>query len=559
MKNTKFKNKVIEIIAPIVATTTTLANTFVPVITTTQLTATVVYADSSSSSDSIYYGTYIIIGRQTQEPHVTQSYSVSISGGSTTYNIFLPNQQVQTFKNYINEEHQWYLQSQHLINLGNMAVGAGNELYELYLEEKNLINQFARLLTPKNLTSLALGATLYTVGTYAPVLKEAMVGADNMAKQMVMYTSQALNEVQNAINNSIPAAERQAVMSCVTYTLSLSHQISGLQQQDIVNYLSRSGQGALNSLINSCLRGESIVQAFHNDLTAINNYLRKFNPRTWMADDIQQVGLQEGPNHNLSTTDTISNTNSNLMSLFNPQTVAKVMLISAQPAVHYNPSASAIVPQFVYVTLPDGSKLLISPANFDEDIKAIVGEQMFYTMASITSAANFDTYYNQYIVPVNDALNLSGNEYYNYWYVFYNMIHTYFYAYQHGTLPPPHDDIMVTQQDLNNMLVQIRKTASAITKLYTARFEKETLQYLYQDAVQNEEKYNAEHGTNTKPPAPEPANSEGGSGGSSGGSGGSGGSGNDSGGSGSSGQIIADTITLPYRQAKQTIQTVQYG
>jgi len=105
-------------------------------------------------------------------------------------------------------------------------------------KKKNLINQFARLLTPKNLTSLALGATLYTVGTYAPVLKEAMVGADNMAKQMVMYTSQALNEVQNAINNSIPAAERQAVMSCVTYTLSLSHQISGLQQQDIVNYLS---------------------------------------------------------------------------------------------------------------------------------------------------------------------------------------------------------------------------------------------------------------------------------------------------------------------------------
>jgi len=556
MKNTKFKNKVIEIVTPIVATTTTLANTFVPVITTTQLTATVVYADSSTSSDSIYYGNYIIIGQQTQEPYVSQSYSVSISGGSTTYNIYLPNQQVNTFQNYVNAQHQWYIQSQHLINLGNMAIGAGNELYQLYLEEKNLVSQFARILTPKNLTSLALGAALYTVGTYAPVLKEAMVGADNMAKQMVMYTSQALNEVQNAINNSIPAAERQAVMSCVTYTLSLSHQISGLQQKDIEKYLSTSGQGAFNSLVNNCLQGESIVQAFHNNQTAINNYLRQYNPRTWMSEDIQQAGLQEDQNGNLSASDTIVDTNSNLMSLFNPQIVAKDMLIAAQPAVHYNPSASAIVPQFVYITLPNNSKLLISPANFGEDIKAIVGEQMYYTMASITSASNFDTYYNQYIVPVNNALHLSGNEYYNYWYVFYNMINTYFYAYQHGTLPPPHDDIMVTQQDLNNMLIQIRKTAKAITKLYTARFEKETLQYLYQDAVQNEEKYNAEHGMNTKPPAPQPANPQGSSGGSGGSSGSSGSSG---GGSGGSGQLTADATTLPYRQPKQTTQIIQYG
>jgi len=499
MRNTTFKNKAIKFAIPIVATTTVL-----------------VYAQTDQDYTP---GNYIIIGSPSAP---STSYNVSISGGSTTYYMYLPQQQATPFQNY--NPPQWNLFNSNVLSLGNLALGAGSGLYQMSLANpQQLLGGFSNILNPQTLTGLGLASILYTVGTYAPVLKEAMVGADNISKQMAMFTSQGISAMQNAIN-SLPSGVQQAVQACVTYNLTGGQQFSGLSLNQVSSYLgsSTASQSAFNSLVDTCMQGQSIVQTFNGNIQAINSYLNQFNPRTWMADDIQQAGLILGSNSNLYASDTLANSSANLTALFNPQLVAKDMLIAAQPAVQYNQSASTVVPQFVYITLPSGSNLLVSLANFDQDIKAIVKEQMDYTLASITNATNFDTYYNQYVVPVDNALSLTGNDFYNYWYTLYNTIQTYLYAYKNGTLPPPHDNIMITQQDLNNMEAQIDSTRKNLTNLYTAYFEKETLQYLQQEAQQNEQKYMAEHYMNNKPapvpqsasanqspPQPQPANQNG--------------------------------------------------
>jgi len=493
MRNTKFKNKAIKFAIPVIAT------------------ATLVYAQTQTDLDYTP-GNYIIIGSPTAPD---TNYNVSISGGSTTYYMYLPQQQATPFQSY--SPPQWNLYNTLLSSLGNLALGAGSGLYNMSLANpQQLLGGFANVLNPQTLTGLGLASILYTVGTYAPVLKEAMVGADNISKQMAMFASQGLSAMQNAIN-ALPDGEKQAVQACVTYNLTGGSQFSGLSLNQVMSYLGNNSQSQFNQLIDSCMQGESIAQMFNYNAQAINAYLNQFNPRSWMADDIQQAGLQPDQNNNLVASDTLANSSANLTSLFNPQLVAKDMLIAAQPEVQYSQSAHNIVPQFVYITMPDGSKLLVSLANFDQDIKAIVKQQMDYTLSSITSTTDFDTYYNQYVVPINNALSLTGNDIYNYWYTLYNAIQTYLYAYQNGTLPPPHDNIIVTQQDLNNMEAQIASTRKNLTNLYTAYFEKETLQYLQQEAQENEQKYMAEHYMNNKPapasgsqspPAPQPAGTE---------------------------------------------------
>jgi hypothetical protein len=449
-------------------------------------------------------GNYIIIGNPNAS---SNNYSISISGGSTSYETYLPQQQATPFQSY--SPPQWNLYNTLISSLGNLGFGAGYGLYNMNLANPgNLAGVFGEIASPQAFANLVLPAALYAVGTYAPVLKEALVGADNISKQMTMFTTQAINSVQNAIN-SLPDGEKQAVQACISYNLS-GGQFTGLSLYSVTNYLGNNSQSQFNQLVDSCMQGESIVQAFGGNAQAISNYISQFNPRNYMADDIQQAGLTVGPNGNLSASDTVVNQSASLDSLFNPQIVAKDMLIATQPAVQYNSSARNIVPQFVYITLPSGSRLLVSLANFDQDIKAIVDDQMYNTLMSITNATSFDAYYNQYVVPVNNALSLTGTDFYNYWYTIYSMIQAYLYAEQNGTLPPPHDDVIVTPQDLNDMQEQIDLSIKNLKNLYIAYFEKETLKYLQQDALENEQKYKAEQVMNSTPaPPPQPANQNG--------------------------------------------------
>ena len=483
MKNTTFKNKIITLSIPIAATTA------------------LVYAETQDYTP----GHYIIIGHKTQEPN--QSSSITISGGSTSYEIYKPGEQVTPFQNY--NPPQWNLYNTLIQSLGNLALGAGYGLYNMNLSNPgSLAGVFGEITSANAFGQLALPAMLYAVGTYAPVLKEAIVGADNISKQMTMFTAQAINSAINTIN-SLPSGVKEAVQSCVTYNLTGGQnggQFAGLSLSSVTNYFSNTDQSAFNSLVDNCMQGENIAQMFNYNSQSIDAYLNQFNPRyAWMQGDIQQASLTVGPNGNLSASDTVNQSNS-VDSLFNPQIVAKDMLIATQPEVQYNQSTSNIEPQFVYIKLPSGSRLLVSIANFDQDIKAIVDEQMYNTLMSITNSTSFDTYYNQYVAPVNNALSLTGSDFKNYWYTIYSTIQTYLYAEQNGTLQPPHDNVFITQADLNDMKEQIDLSIENLKKVYIAYFEKETLKYLQQDALENEQKYKADQEMNSKPPPPQPAN-----------------------------------------------------
>jgi len=494
MKNTKFKNKVIEFTIPIIATAT--------------LTSTLmIYADNNSNLDYTP-GNYIIIGGNTSSSN--QLPNVSISGGGISYHTYQTGVQMSPFQHY--KPPQWNL-SNSLYNslitsLGNLAFGVGSGLYNMDLASPgNLAGIFGEIASPQMFGQLTLPAILYAVGTYSPVLKEALVGADNISKQMVMFSSQAISSLQNAID-SLPDGQKQAVQSCISYNLT-GGQYAGLSQTSVTSFLGNNSQTAFNSIVDSCMKGESIVQAFHGNPQAINSYLNQFNPRVWVSDDIaqqEQKGLMyKGANGNLDAVDTISSTASSLYSLFNPKRVAKDMLIASMPKVHYSQTAKNIVPQFVYITLPNGQKILVSLANFNQDIRAIVNIQFYNTLESMTNATNFDSWYNQYVVPMNNAVSLTGKyltnqkALYNDWYTLYYSIKTYDYAYTHGKFPPPNDDMIFTKKDATEYDKIIINLTKSLESLYRAYFKASTYVYLLQDAQQNEEKYMAEHGMNSKP------------------------------------------------------------
>jgi len=491
MKNTKFKDKAIKLVMPIAA-----ASTLVYATTTTDYTP----------------GHYIIITGNSPTPSL--NYNVQISGGSSSYHIYKPGQEVNPFQNY--NQSQWEFNnsySSNILSIANLLFGGGASLYGLNLMNPGaLTGVFGNIASLNTFGQLALPAALYIIGTYTPILKEAVTAADNISKQMAMFTNQALGSIQNAIN-SLPNGVRQAVQACISYNVSGG--LTGLSLNTVENYLSNGGQAALNNVVDNCIQGEDLLAEFNYNPATVNQYLNQFNPRAWMISDIQQAGLVQNPQDgNLYASATVNPSN-NLISLFNPQLVAKDMLIASQPAVQYNPNlgsgtVGAIVPQYVYITLPNNSKLLVSLANFNEVTKAITAEQMYYTLTSFTNATDFDSYYNQYVVPVNNALSITSQDFYNYWYTLYKAIQTYEYAYEHGgRLPWPHDDVVLTQPELAKMEEQLQDTISKLTNLYTAYFRKDTLAFLQQDAQENEEELMAKKELNHRPgspPPPTPAN-----------------------------------------------------
>ena len=486
MKNTKFKNKAIKLVAPIVATTT---------LTSTAL----VFANSDAPIDYTR-GHYIIIGAQqgSSYPRIT------IHSGSTTYHFYSSGQQMHPFQNYKPSPLQINNTQQNILSIANLLFSGGAGLYIMNLENPmNLAGVFSDIAYPNTFGQLALPIALYIVGTYTPVLKEAVAAADNISKQMAMFTNQTLGSLQNAIN-TLPNGVRQVVQACLTYDISGG--LTGLSQEAVETFLSNSWQSGLNNIVDQCMQGENILAALSSsgiiDQAAVNTYLNQFNPRAWMTSDIQQAGLSPDQNGNLYASDTLVSSTNNLTSLFNPQLVAKDMLIAAMPDFQYSQTVGAIVPQFVYITLPNNSKLLVSTANFKQVTKAIVAEQMYYTTKNMLNATSFSSYYYQYVEPVNNALNLTGQDFYNYWYAIYEAVQTYEYASKYGTLPPPHNYIVVTQKDLEEMHEQLEQAVANLTKLYTAYFRKETLKYLQQDAQENEAKYMAEQETNNRPGYP---------------------------------------------------------
>ena len=490
MKNTKFKDKVIKLVMPIAAATTLVYAT-----TTTDYTP----------------GHYVIITGNSPTPSL--NYNVQISGGTSSYHIYQPGQEVNPFQSY--NQSQWGINhsySSNILSIANLLFGGGAGLYGLNLMNPGaLTGVFGNIASLNTFGQLALPAALYIIGTYTPVLKEAVTAADNISKQMAMFTNQALGSIQNAIN-SLPNGVRQAVQACISYNVSGG--LTGLSLNTVENYLSNGGQAALNSVVDNCIQGEDLLAKFNYNPTAVNSYLNQFNPRAWMTSDIQQAGLVQGQDGNLYASGTVNPSN-NLISMFNPQLVAKDMLIASQPAVQYNPNlgsgtVGAIVPQYVYITLPNNSKLLVSLANFNEVTKAITAEQMYYTLTSFTNTTDFDSYYNQYVVPVNNALSITSEDFYNYWYTLYKAIQTYEYAYEHGgRLPWPHDDVVLTPQELAKVKEQLQDNITKLTNLYTAYFRKDTLAFLQQYAQENEEEYMAKKELNHhpgSPPPPTPAN-----------------------------------------------------
>jgi|GEM_PF-2002745 len=482
MKNTKFKDKVIKLVIPIAA-----ASTLVYATTTTDYTP----------------GHYVIITGNSPTPSL--SYNVQISGGISSYHIYKPGQEVNPFQNYNASEWELYnFYRSNILSIGNLLFGGGAGLYGLNLTNPGaLAGIFENIASLNTFGQLALPAALYIIGTYTPVLKEAVTAADNISKQMAMFTNQALGSIQNVIN-SLPNGVRQAVQACISYNVSGG--LTGLSLNTVETYLNDGGQAALNSVVDNCIQGEDLLAKFNYNQAVVNSYLDQYNPRAWMTSDIQQAGLVQGQDGNLYASGTVNPSN-HLISLFNPQLVAKDMLIAEQPEVHYvhNSNINAIVPQYVYITLPNGSKLLVSLANFNEVTKAITAEQMYYTLTSLTNATDFDSYYNQYVVPVNNALSITSEDFYNYWYTLYKAIQTYEYAYEHGgRLPWPNDDVVLTPQELAKMKEQLQDTISKLTNLYTAYFRKDTLAFLQQDAKENEEEYMAKKELNHHPGSPQP-------------------------------------------------------
>ena len=143
MKDTKFKNKVIKLVIPIAAA------------------STLVYATTTDYTP----GHYVIITGNSPTPSL--NYNVQISGGTSSYHIYQPGQEVNPFQSY--NQSQWGINhsySSNILSIANLLFGGGAGLYGLNLMNPGaLTGVFGNIASLNTFGQLALPAALYIIGT----------------------------------------------------------------------------------------------------------------------------------------------------------------------------------------------------------------------------------------------------------------------------------------------------------------------------------------------------------------------------------------------------------
>jgi len=196
-----------------------------------------------------------------------------------------------------------------------------------------------------NWKSLAFPLALYTVATYFPIVKEALVGAEYISDFIASLTNMNCESAMKMIN-AYNKKTSKIVRACVLKRLGKNINIWTATPSQIEKALAGVSEAQIKKAYDYCINHASLLDAF--PLPDVAKWLKKFNPRHWiMCNYVKAFHLQDlGKEYNADK--------KILVEGGDITTVAKLYLLAITPEFIIDSQTKQVLLKPIY--LKDGSK-----------------------------------------------------------------------------------------------------------------------------------------------------------------------------------------------------------
>ncbi len=153
----------------------------------------------------------------------------------------------------------------------------------------------------ENWKDIAFPLALYTLGTYFPVVKEALVGAEYLADNVAQLKNFNCESAMNMIKTYNKKGSK-IVRACVLKRIGRHLNIWTATQEEIENAVKDVSESEIRSAYDYCMNNATIFDAL--PIPDINKYLKKYNPRKLiMCKYASKLGLDDlGDKYNADRT-----------------------------------------------------------------------------------------------------------------------------------------------------------------------------------------------------------------------------------------------------------------
>ncbi len=143
-----------------------------------------------------------------------------------------------------------------------------------------------------NWKSLALVASFYTLGTFFPILKEAMVGAEIIADNIAKLRNLDCNSAMEMMNHYYKGTSR-IVRSCVLKRIDPKLNVWSASKKEIAEAIEKAGEPKVKEAYNYCMNNANLFDVFNTN-EELSKWLKLNNLRRWIACNyVSAFGLKD--------------------------------------------------------------------------------------------------------------------------------------------------------------------------------------------------------------------------------------------------------------------------
>jgi hypothetical protein len=192
-----------------------------------------------------------------------------------------------------------------------------------------------------NWKSLAFPLALYTVATYFPIVKEAMVGAEYISDMIASLSNMNCQSAMKMIE-AYNKKTSKIVRACVLKRLGKNINIWTASPSQIEKALSDVSEAEIRKAYDYCMNHASLLDAL--PLSDVKKWLKKLNPRKWIACNyVKAFGLKDlGKEYNADR--------KILVEGGNLETVAKLYLLAITPEFVIDERTKRVLLKPIYLT-----------------------------------------------------------------------------------------------------------------------------------------------------------------------------------------------------------------
>jgi hypothetical protein len=263
-----------------------------------------------------------------------------------------------------------------------------------------------------NWKSLAFPLALYTVATYFPIVKEAMVGAEyisDMIASLANVNCQSAMKMIEAYNKKTS----NIVRACVLKRLGKNINIWTATPSQIQKALSDVSEAEIRKAYDYCMNHASLLDAL--PLPDVKKWLKKLNPRKWIACNyIKAFGLKDlGKEYNADK--------KILVEGGSLETVAKLYLLAITPEFIIDERTKQVLLKPIYLT-EKGKKEPINLVTVGKVIDEKVDRDFKHLEEVLKSGASLEEFISE-VEKLNDKYYVKTTDdllaYFRLWYYAY--------------------------------------------------------------------------------------------------------------------------------------------